>query len=77
LDETPGIYLRLRQEVVQTRGVLEQTRRDLAAAAAGAEQLSQAMARQQSENDSFKEMMTDTMKRLESSSDPSRCYPCE
>jgi hypothetical protein len=36
LDDTPGIHSRLREETAQTRAELEQTRRDLAAAAAGA-----------------------------------------
>jgi glycosyltransferase involved in cell wall biosynthesis len=49
LDDTPGIHSRLRQETAQTRAELEQTRRDLAAAAAGAAQLSQVVARQQGE----------------------------
>jgi hypothetical protein len=49
LDDTPGIHSRLREKTAQARAEVEQTRRDLAAAAAGTAQLSQVVARQQGE----------------------------
>jgi hypothetical protein len=59
------VVARQQVETAQMRAELEQTRRDLAAAAGGAAQLSQVVARQQSENASFNEIICDKMRRLE------------
>jgi hypothetical protein len=59
------VVTKQQDETAQTRAELEQARRDLAAAAAGAAQLSQVVAKQQDETASLNQIIADTMRKLE------------
>jgi hypothetical protein len=59
------VVARQQGETAQTRTELEQTRRDLAAAVAGAAQLSEVVARQQGETASLDQIISDTTRKLE------------